>query len=625
MSATTDSRPSFRPALPLAWLLSLVLVCLAAPAALAQEAEPPESPPGSTTGSAEPSAGGEPADDSADAEPPTPAEELDLFVDVVEVNVVNVEVYVTDKKGNRITGLEREDFEISEDRRPVELTNFYAVEDGRPVEEFSSLRVRSEAPEPIEEEGGPPPPAAKPEIPDEQRLSLIVYIDNFNIRPFNRNRVLRELRVFLGEQVQVGDRVMLVSYDRSLNVRRPFTTDPQAVATALVEIEEETGHAMSEDQERRRVIERIEDARSGSEALLWARGWAEEQENNLRFTIDALKEMVNWLSGLGGRKAVVYVSDGIPMVPGQAMFHAVDGVFGSQSGAITESLGYDASRRFQELAAQANANRVTFYTIDAAGLRVGDSIDVESRRPQPISVGSIRTHNVQSPLRYVAEATGGVAIINRNRVLPALEQVSTDFNTYYSLGYRSPEAGRGRYHKIEVKVKGRKDLRVRHREGYRDKTVEARMSDGTMTALRFELGRNPMNARIEFGSPLPKERRLWTVPVRLLVPIREIALVPRADSYEGRLRLYVAAKDAEGDASPVQQVPVTVSIPSAEIDRAREQDYTYQVDLLMRGGPHLVAVGVRDELAATESFASGRITVGRAPEAPEFEGLGDRR
>ena len=35
--------------------------------------------------------------------------------DTVEVNVVNVEVYVTDKKGNPVSGLTRDDFEIFED------------------------------------------------------------------------------------------------------------------------------------------------------------------------------------------------------------------------------------------------------------------------------------------------------------------------------------------------------------------------------------------------------------------------------------------------------------------------------------------------------------------------------
>jgi VWFA-related protein len=547
----------------------------------------------------EPPAGGE----GAAAEPG------EVFVDTVDVNVVNVEVYVTDKDGNRVTGLTRDDFEVYEDRRPVTITNFYAVEDGRPVREFPRLETPVEPPEPL-----PVPGVAadgRAAVPEEQRLNLIVYIDNFNIRPFNRNRVLRELRVFLGEEVRVGDRVMLVSYDRSLKILRPFTTDPQAVASALVELERVTGHAAIRDNDRRDVMERIQDAGSPNQALIWARGYAEEVNNDLRFTIDALKELVNWLSGLPGRKAVLYVSDGLPMVPAQELFHAVDALHPAGSGAITESLGFDASRLFQELAAQANANRVTFYTIDAAGLRVDSSIDVQNRTAQPISISSIDTHNLQAPLRYVADATGGMAILNRNRVLPALEQVATDFETYYSLGYPAPEAGRGRYHRIEVKVPGRRGLTVRHRDGYRDKTVEARMTDGTMTVLRFEIARNPIEARLEFGEAIRRRgEQHWVLPVEVRIPIENITLVPRAESHEGRLRLFVAARDAAGDTSPVQQATMPVSIPADAIERARGEDWVYRIELLMRGGPHLVAVGVRDELASSESFVSRSVVVG---------------
>ena len=54
----------------------------------------------------------------------------EVFVGRVEVNVVNVEVYVTDKDGHPVTGLTREDFELYEDGERVEITNFFAVEDG---------------------------------------------------------------------------------------------------------------------------------------------------------------------------------------------------------------------------------------------------------------------------------------------------------------------------------------------------------------------------------------------------------------------------------------------------------------------------------------------------------------
>src|SRR5689334_8108116 len=53
------------------------------------------------------------------------------FFESIDVNVVNVEVYVTDRDGKRVQGLTRDDFQVLEDGKPVEITNFYAVSEGR--------------------------------------------------------------------------------------------------------------------------------------------------------------------------------------------------------------------------------------------------------------------------------------------------------------------------------------------------------------------------------------------------------------------------------------------------------------------------------------------------------------
>ena len=59
---------------------------------------------------------------------PDRADSSSSFFERVEVNVVNVEVWVADRDGNRVTGLTPEDFQVTEDGKPVEVTNFYTVE-----------------------------------------------------------------------------------------------------------------------------------------------------------------------------------------------------------------------------------------------------------------------------------------------------------------------------------------------------------------------------------------------------------------------------------------------------------------------------------------------------------------
>jgi VWFA-related protein len=454
----------------------------------------------------------------------------------------------------------------------------------------------------------------RPEVPADQRLHLVVYVDNFNLEPVHRNRVLREVSYFVATELSREDRVMLVSYDRSLKIRRPFTSDPELIASGLDELERVTGHGTGRASERRQTLERIEEADSPTQGMSYARLYAESVENDLRFTLGALRDLINNLSGLPGRKAILYVSDGLPMVPAQDVFYALDGKFGSGMSFISESMHYDASREFRELAHQANASRVTFYTLDAAGLRLNSSFAAENARASMgLQVDSTFNSNHQTPLRFLADTTGGLAIVNTNRVLPGLERVARDFDTYYSLGFSPAHAASGRYHDVRVRVKGRRDLQVRHREGYRDKTIEARMTDATVAALHFADHDNAMGLLLRFGDQQRQgEGRHFVVPVAVEIPIGALVLVPREGTHESRLRLFVAALDGQGDSSPVQQVVVPISIPDADLEQAREQVFRYSVPLLMRRGPHRVAVGLRDELGGEEAFVTGSIDVGQS-------------
>ena len=92
---------------------------------------------------------------------PATAQDGDLFFDTVDVNVVNIEVLVTDKAGVSVTGLSREEFTVYEDGEEVELSNFFEVVSGQAVAN----------------DAGPDTP---PPVPDTQRLQLVIFVDNAN-------------------------------------------------------------------------------------------------------------------------------------------------------------------------------------------------------------------------------------------------------------------------------------------------------------------------------------------------------------------------------------------------------------------------------------------------------------
>lgn len=556
-------------------------------------------------------AGGAVLSQSRPAAPPA-ATAIEAFGETVDVTVVNVDVYVTDKQGNRIKGLSKDDFQLFEDGKPVQITNFYAVEGGQPAKQSDPLPLVQEgAPTLTAPPAGPPaaPKPAESTIPDEQRLHLIVYIDNYNLRPFNRNRAMRDLRQFLAKSVRIGDRVMLVSYDRELHVRRPFTSDPMAVASALLELEKLSAQGVHADSERRDILTAIDDAESAAEVAGRVRTYAESQFNDLEFTITALKKMVEQLAGLPGRKAILYVSDGLPMRVAEDIYYAMNLKFPQQT-SLLEAQTYDASRRYQELAAQANAHRVTFYMLEATGLRVSAAADASQQNPQlGVQVEQIHFSNLQAPLQMLAEETGGLAVINTNNLLPRLERVAEDFNTYYSLGYQPSHAGDGRFHKFEVKMK-RKDLRARSREGYRDRPVESKMADGTLAVLRFGAETNPLGVDLQVGGITPRSDGMYNVDVTVRIPLSRIVLIPREALHEGRLRVFVAAMDREENTSEVGNAPVPIQVPQDKLAAALSQYYAYTLTLVMRPGPQRVGVGVRDDLGASTSFLYQTINVG---------------
>ncbi len=541
-------------------------------------------------------------------EAPEDAEDEGTYVETVDVTVVNLDVYVTDKKGEPITGLTRDDFEIFENGRPVAISNFFAVEDRQPVE--------AQPPAAVAEPEAPAIPGMPEEeqfaLPDDQRLSLVIYVDNFNIRPFNRNRVFRRLRDFLIEKVSTHDQVMLVTYDRSLHMRHDFTSDPTLIASQLFELEELAAFGVHWDSERRDVLRDINDSDSLAAVSWRVRQFAESGYNDLSFSIGAIKEIVTSLAGMPGRKVMLYVSDGLQMLPGEDLYYALNRKFGDST-PLTEMRQFDASRRFQELTAHANSSGVTFYTIDAAGLRAagGSNVDMSTAGEAGMAsfVDSMYIQSLQSPLRMMADDTGGRAIINANDVGPDLDKVASDFSTYYSLGYTPSHGGTGRYYKINVKVK-QKGMRVRHRNGYRDKPLTTRMSDTTRASLIYGYDFNPMGIVLRVGEPEFVEKDLFNVPVLVGIPLGEITLLPLEEAQEGKVKLYFGAIDDGGDMSEISEVPISIQIPNAELEEALGGYYPYQIQLRMRSGPHRLTVGLWDQLGAEESFASKSVRVG---------------
>ena len=99
-------------------------------------------------------------------------------------------------------------------------------------------------------------PARPP--PEQQSLRLVVYFDNLFLRPTNRNKVVREVSRFVHRVVGPNDQVMLATFEKSLHIRHPFTSDLDSFLDKLTEIEKVTGYGDQANTARRDVIQRVE-------------------------------------------------------------------------------------------------------------------------------------------------------------------------------------------------------------------------------------------------------------------------------------------------------------------------------------------------------------------------------
>src|SRR5687768_13610016 len=121
------------------------------------------------------------------------------FAEEIEVRVIDVDVAVTDRQGNPLTSLTRDDFELYEDGKRVDIAYFSRIVDGR----------LADLPSPAAAQQGQSVTTPAPRTP----LTWIVYIDQTNLVPQRRNQAMRQLQTFLGKSIVNGDRGVIAVTD----------------------------------------------------------------------------------------------------------------------------------------------------------------------------------------------------------------------------------------------------------------------------------------------------------------------------------------------------------------------------------------------------------------------------
>jgi VWFA-related protein len=329
-------------------------------------------------------------------------------------------------------------------------------------------------------------------------------------------------------------------------------------------------------------------------------------------TAHALLALVDGLSRLPGRKAIVLFSEGL-VIPARA------------------------EAAFRSVVSAAQRGHVAIYSVDAGGLHAASSTD-EARRTIDVLQARLQADTNSSPvvkgpsasdqgasrltlleknedaLRFAAEGglgrlaeqTGGFLIRDTNDLSPGLTQIDEDLGTYYLLSY-SPrnQTYDGSFRTISIKLKAPHG-RLQARQGYL-----ALKSAVAVPALDFEA---PALARLGAGGPLPTQ-----VPVRLgglqfpvepgrsvvpvVIEIPAGSLSFQADKKAGTFRqdftIVALIRDAAGEVVAKMSQHYPVSGPLGRLDEARGAEVRFYRETHLPPGTYRLEAVAYDALANT--------------------------
>jgi VWFA-related protein len=431
--------------------------------------------------------------------PPAPQNQQPTFK--LRVDYVEVDVVVTDRQGNVVRNLKKEDFQVLEDGKSQAISAFTMVD--IPIERADRPLFASA---PIE------PDVKTNERPFDGRVYVMV-IDDLHTRFGRSVRVKAAAKQFIERRLGANDLMAVVHTAGRDDANQEFTSNKKLLLAA---VDKTQGRGLdSATANRTNEYNRTRDFRQAGDPL----NDPEDAERafHARTTLDTLRNVAEWFASVRGRrKSILFVSEGIN-------YDITDIIPGSGSSHLGASTVIDATR---DAIAAATRSNVSIYGIDPRGLTdLGDeSIEIQSY-PDDTTLGVSGTslqnelRLSQDSLRTLSEETGGFAVVNKNDFASAFDRIVSDNSSYYVLAYYPPDPRPGRQHRIQVRLT-RPGLTVRARKGY----VTPKKVETSTTAAK---GPTAPEVREALDSPLPVSgltMRVFAAPFKGTAPNASVLL-----------------------------------------------------------------------------------------------------
>jgi VWFA-related protein len=419
-----------------------------------------------------------------------------------KVRLVLVDVVVTNNKGDAVTGLQKQDFEILEDGKPQTISTFEEHHGAPPTQ----IKVP------------PLPPHVYTNFPVTQTADSVnvLLLDALNTPSRDQSYVHSQMIKYL-KTIPPGTRVAIFTLASRLRMLQGVTTDSSELLAVLNSTQAGPQKSAllpsnSEADADQRMIDFMIENSSGPGGAPATLAMAAvdpinamkqfladtaviQTEQRISITLQSLQQLARYLSSVPGRKNIIWFSGSFPagILPNSDLVDPFTSADTFQ----------DDIRKTTDLL---TAGQVALYPIAAEGLasdavyeanakEIGEkrgqlALRDQMRQMQTGSVGRDSNHNVMDQL---AKDTGGQAFYNTNGLNDALTRVVNNGTRYYSLAYTpSNSTMDGKYRRIQVKLLKGKDNLAFRRGYYADDlpTVLAAGQKPDTDPLLMLMGRN---------------------------------------------------------------------------------------------------------------------------------------
>ena len=526
-----------------------------------------------------------------DTQPPAPS--LSSNAQAVVVDVI-----VTRRNDEPVSGLHLQDFQVLEDGKPRAIDLF-------------------------EEHTAPSAPTVTPlQLPAHVTTNQlaaprsdavnVLLLDSLNTEAQDQVSIHKQIANFL-VTMQPGTQIAMFTLGSKLQLAQGFTADASLLLAALNSkmvrtpvssmVAANTRQDKAGDDMQRALMSMSGAEDAGSPAI-------DQLKGNQRglLTLQALDQLSRYLASFPGRKNLIWFASSFPVA-----------IFPTTKEQQSASRGTQLNGAVRETAGLLTASKVAVYPVDAQGIHIDRSMDADSslsaQGDSPSQDASRdlagRTTNTAA-MEQLAADTGGEAFSTSNDLAKAIDQAIRNGSHYYTLVY-TPTGSQmdGKFHRIDVKLtQGKANLSYR-RGYYADSPSGSQSASDPLTPLLIH--GVPASTQIVFQQrilaaspqPAPGAPRaggnthlagpLTRYKVDLAINPEGVALDPAPDgSHTGKIQLAIVAYDQAGKAVNWTGQTVALALNPADYAQVQRSAIPIHLQIDLPAADLFLSTGVLD-------------------------------